>query len=171
MNDYELMTIIHPRLSADEVKQMVETIEQRLTGAGGELISTDVWGRRRLAYPIEHLMEGTYVLFTFRLPPGQTRAIESWLRISESVLRHLLIRGIIPYEGPSRSDLAEERAAAAPAATEEPAEAADVSEERSEEAGRDEAGVAEAASDDGEEEPEEERREPAVTGETQATSE
>lgn len=172
MNDYELMTILHPRLNADEVNQAVETIQNRITSAGGELIDTDVWGRRRLAYPIQHLLEGTYVLFTFRLAPGETRAIESWLRISESVLRHLLVRGIIPYEGPSRSDFQQERAAPAPQAAEEPAEAADTSDERSEDVGRDEAGPEDTASEDGSDELAEERREPAATtGETQATSE
>jgi small subunit ribosomal protein S6 len=171
VNEYELMTILHPRLNADEVKQTVETIEGRLTGAGGELISTDVWGRRRLAYPIQHLAEGTYVLFTFRLAPTETRGIESWLRISESVLRHLLVRGIIPYEGPERSEPPAERAAASPAATEEPAEAADAPAEAPEDAARDEADPESAPADEAPAESEEERREPAVTGETQATSE
>jgi small subunit ribosomal protein S6 len=112
LNEYELMLILHPRLNADEANAMVETVQGRITGAGGEMISTDVWGRRRLAYPIQHVLEGTYVLMTFQLEPARTRTIESWLGISESVLRHLLIRGIIPYEGPSRSDVREERPAA-----------------------------------------------------------
>ena len=112
------------------------------------------------------------MLFSFRLPPRETRAIESWLRISESVLRHLLVRGIIPYEGPSRSEPVQERAAPAPAAAEEPAEAADASAEGSEDAGREEAGPETTASEDGSPEPEEERREPAAAaGETQANSE
>ncbi len=100
MNDYELMTILHPRLNADETAATVEAIQNRITGAGGTLLSTDVWGRRRLAYPINHVLEGTYVLFTLELEPSAARGIESWLTINEGVLRHLLIRGIIPYEGP-----------------------------------------------------------------------
>jgi small subunit ribosomal protein S6 len=102
MNDYELMTILHPRLNADDTTATVEAIQGRITDAGGNLLSTDVWGRRRLAYPIQHVLEGTYVLFTFEMAPTSTRTVESWLGISESVLRHLLIRGIIPYQGPDQ---------------------------------------------------------------------
>lgn len=100
MNDYELMTILHPRLNADETTAAIEAIQNRITEHGGTLLNTDVWGRRRLAYPIQHVLEGTYVLYTFEIEPTSTRHIESWLGINEAVIRHLLIRGIIPYDGP-----------------------------------------------------------------------
>ena len=102
MNEYELMTILHARLSADETAATVQVIEARIAEHGGELLSTDVWGRRRLAYPIGGSMEGTYVLSTLRLPAASAAPLESWLGLSESVIRHLLIRGIIPYAGHDR---------------------------------------------------------------------
>jgi len=50
------------------------------------------WGKRRLAYPIEHFMEGNYVLARFKLKPALSKELEANLRISEELLRHLLIK-------------------------------------------------------------------------------
>lgn len=98
MNEYELVSILHPRLNADETAAAIATVESQIAAHGGEMLSTDVWGRRRLAYPIKHLLEGTYVLMTFRLPAEGAAPLEAWLRISEQVIRHLLVRGIIPMQ-------------------------------------------------------------------------
>ena len=104
MNEYELVSIIHPRLNADETTAAIATVEGQIVSNSGELLSTDVWGRRRRAYPINHLLEGTYVLMTFRLAPDKAPVLEALLRISEQVLRHLLVRGIIPFQGHDRRD-------------------------------------------------------------------
>ena len=96
------MTILHPRLTADETAATVQAVEAQVATHGGTLLSTDVWGRRRLAYPIHGLVDGTYVLSTFTIPPEGTAPLEAWLLLSENVLRHLLIRGIIPYAGHDR---------------------------------------------------------------------
>jgi small subunit ribosomal protein S6 len=104
VNEYELMLIVHPRLNADETTAAVEAVQARIAGHGGELLSSDTWGRRRLAYPINGVLDGTYVLMTLRLDPGVTAPLEAWLRIQESVLRHLLIRGIIPFQGHRREE-------------------------------------------------------------------
>lgn len=104
MHEYELMYILHPRLAADEVKDAIERVSAQIGERGGEVLSAENWGRRRLSYPINHHFEGTYVLSTLQLPPEATTALESALRISEDVIRHLLIRGIIPYEGPPAHD-------------------------------------------------------------------
>ncbi|MSQ31343.1 MAG: 30S ribosomal protein S6 [Dehalococcoidia bacterium] len=98
------MTILHPRLTADELAAAVAAVEAQVAAQGGEMISTDVWGRRRLAYPINGSMDGNYVLMTLRLPAPGASPLEAWLIISEPVLRHLLIRGIIPYQGRGRDD-------------------------------------------------------------------
>lgn len=98
MNEYELMTVFHPRLGADETTAAVTGVEQAIVAQGGELLSTDAWGRRRLAYPIKGVNDGTYVLMTFKMPATGTAPLERGLRISEAVLRHLLIRGIIPFD-------------------------------------------------------------------------
>ncbi|MGE3857420.1 MAG: 30S ribosomal protein S6 [Dehalococcoidia bacterium] len=104
MNEYELMTILHPRLSADETAAAIASIEAQIAAHGGEMLSTDVWGRRRMAYPINGNMDGTYVLMTLKMPPTGASPLEAWLLITDPVLRHLLIRGIIPYQGRDRDD-------------------------------------------------------------------
>ena len=104
MNEYELVSVIHPRLNADETTAAIANIQSQIEANGGEMLSTDVWGRRRLAYPINHLLEGTYVLMTFKLPPQSAPIVEALLRISEQVIRHLLVRGIIPFQGHDRRD-------------------------------------------------------------------
>ncbi len=104
MNEYELMVILHPRLTADETTAALASIEAQIVAQGGSLLSTDVWGRRRLAYPIEGSMDGTYVLFTLSMPPTGAAPVEAWLLITDPVIRHLLIRGIIPYQGRGQDD-------------------------------------------------------------------
>jgi len=104
VNEYELMVILHPRLTADETAAALASIEAQIVAQSGELLSTDVWGRRRLAYPINGSMDGTYVLFTLKMPAPGASPLEAWLVITDPVIRHLLIRGIIPYQGRSQDD-------------------------------------------------------------------
>lgn len=99
MNEYEMMTVFHPRLNADETAAAIAGLEEQIVANGGEMLSTDEWGRRRLAYPIDGVADGHYVLMTFNLPAAGAAPLERWIRISETTLRHLLIRGIIPFSG------------------------------------------------------------------------
>jgi len=96
LNEYELLYIVSPRVPADDVANAIERVNALVTGQGGEVLSVDNWGRRRLAYPIRQYFEGTYVLMTLKMPPTGAVAIEAGLRLSEEVIRHLLISGIIP---------------------------------------------------------------------------
>jgi small subunit ribosomal protein S6 len=95
VNDYEMVYVLSPRLSSDEGEQASKWVEGVIRESGGEVLSMDLWGRRRLAYPIKHQFEGTYVYTTFRIEPSATVRIESQLGLSEDVLRHLIIRGIV----------------------------------------------------------------------------
>ena len=98
MNDYELMYVLHPRLSEQEIDAFVDNVSS-IVNNYGEVLTVDRWGRRRLAYPIGQNMEGFYVLTTFNARPEIGHELESQLNLSENVLRHLIIKGIIPYEG------------------------------------------------------------------------
>ncbi|MDA0365423.1 MAG: 30S ribosomal protein S6 [Chloroflexi bacterium] len=124
MHEYELMYILHPRLTVDEATDAIERVSALISDRGGEQITGENWSRRRLAYPIEHNFEGTYVLTTWRLAPTVTASVETALRISEDVIRHLLIRGIIPYDGPPAQD---DRARASRSAAGDSPEAAEES--------------------------------------------
>ena len=106
MNEYELLYVISPRLSAEDVDAMVERVGSLITGGGGSVSMVDNWGRRRLAYPIRHHFEGTYVLTHLNMPGERTAEFERALNINEDILRHLLISGVIPgYEGPPEQEV------------------------------------------------------------------
>lgn len=112
MIEYEMLYIVHARKNVEEATAVVEWVNEQITSSDGEVLSDDNWGRRRLAYPIDHEAEGTYVLVTMKLPPEATSELESKLVISEDIVRHMLIKGIIPFDGPEEQRL--ERPAALP---------------------------------------------------------
>ena len=112
MNEYELIYVISPRLMVEEADATIERIQGLVEDTGGEILMTDNWGRRRLAYPIKHHFEGTYVLTHITMPPDRIAGFERALNINENVLRHLLIRGVIPgYDGPPEEEVMYQRRA------------------------------------------------------------
>jgi small subunit ribosomal protein S6 len=92
MRDYELGIIIHPDVDQSDVTEAVDQVGQYLSAGGGEVASVDVWGRRRLAYPIRKQKEGTYVFLQTQLDPQAIKELERTLQLNEQILRYLLIR-------------------------------------------------------------------------------
>lgn len=92
MRDYELVTIFNPEIGDDAVPQAIERLGAQIAARGGEVADSAHWGRRKLAYPISRFYEGNYVVTQMRMEPAQTRGLEVALRISDDVLRHLLVR-------------------------------------------------------------------------------
>jgi small subunit ribosomal protein S6 len=92
LNGYELTVILRPELSEEKLTASIENIKKFITGKGGVISDTKSWGKRRLAYPIKHAIEGNYILLNFTMKPNQNRELETNLRISEDVLRHLLVK-------------------------------------------------------------------------------
>ena len=92
LRDYELVLIISPEVVEEKLDATIDNVSQFITGKGGIISNVERWGKRRLAYPIEHFMEGSYVLTRFSLKPALSKELETNLRISEEVLRHLLVK-------------------------------------------------------------------------------
>jgi len=92
LRDYELTVIISPEATDEVVNATIENIRQFVTGRGGTISEVEQWGKRKLAYPIKRFMEGNYVLTRFELKPTLTKELEASLQMSESVLRHLLVK-------------------------------------------------------------------------------
>lgn len=92
MHHYELVTILSPELGEEELPAAVERINNFIIGRGGEVHNVDQWGRRRLAYPIQKFNEGMYVVTELALDATRAAELEANLRISEDVIRHLLVR-------------------------------------------------------------------------------
>jgi small subunit ribosomal protein S6 len=92
VREYELAVVISPDVSEEEAPEAYQRVRQMVTSRGGEVINEDIWGRRKLAYPIGKHLEGNYIFTDIKLPPDRVRDLESGLQISEEVLRHMLIR-------------------------------------------------------------------------------
>ncbi|MBI3977594.1 MAG: 30S ribosomal protein S6 [Chloroflexi bacterium] len=92
MRDYELVFIVSPQVVDENVQQTLDRVSQFITERGGQIVKVDPWGRRKLAYPINRFREGYYTLMQFKLDPKQSDELENSLRLSEDVIRHLLVR-------------------------------------------------------------------------------
>jgi len=92
LRDYELVLVIGPEVAEEEFEATIDNVSRFITGKGGMISDIERWGKRRLAYPIRHFVEGNYVLTRFKLQPAFGKELEANLRISEEILRHLLIR-------------------------------------------------------------------------------
>ena len=92
LRDYELVLIFSPEVVDEKLETEVDNISRFITEKGGTISSMEQWGKRRLAYPIEHFMEGAYVLIKFQFKPTLCREFEASLEISEEIIRHLLIK-------------------------------------------------------------------------------
>jgi small subunit ribosomal protein S6 len=92
LRDYELVIIISPDVAEEDIPATIDKVSEFVTSRGGEITEIDRWGKRRLAYPINRFREGNYVLSRFKLEPGTTAELEASLQISETILRHLLVR-------------------------------------------------------------------------------
>ena len=92
LGSYELVFIIRPDASDEQFEATVEGVNQFITGRDGIVDEVEQWGKKRLAYPILHHREGSYVITRFQLSPDQNRELDTSLRISEDVIRHLLVR-------------------------------------------------------------------------------
>jgi len=89
---YELVFIAQPNLDDDALTAVVERVKEAMTSNGGEVIKAEDMGKRRMAYTIDKYREGHYVLMHANLDRPAITAVERTLRLSEDVLRHLLVR-------------------------------------------------------------------------------
>ena len=90
MRNYELVCIFQPELDETAFKGAVERVQGWVTESGGSVDKVDVWGRRRLAFPIRKQRDGQYVLMNVSLDPKSTSDLERNIRYLETVLRHML---------------------------------------------------------------------------------
>jgi len=90
MNRYEIMYIIAAALDDERRETVMDTVKGIIED-GGEVIKTDVIGLKKLAYPIQKKNEGFYVLVTFNAPVELPKELDRRLRISDDVVRHLII--------------------------------------------------------------------------------
>jgi small subunit ribosomal protein S6 len=91
LRDYELMYIVRPELDDDAVRGTVKSVRGLIEAQGGDVVKTTLWGKRRLAYEVQHLRDGHYVLVVLHLDTAKVASVARALRIHDTVFRHLLV--------------------------------------------------------------------------------
>ena len=89
MNYYETLYIIHPALDAGRVKEMVLSVNETLEKTGGSAVNIDVWGKKKLAYPINKERYGMYILFQFQSDGISNKEFNLGLDHNANILTYL----------------------------------------------------------------------------------
>ncbi|HWM89968.1 MAG TPA: 30S ribosomal protein S6 [Thermoanaerobaculia bacterium] len=94
MRTYELVFIVDPRVSDEDVVTLIQEYKQMISAGGSEISLEENWGRRKLAYPIDKLTEGKYVLLGVTSQDGKTSLaeVEHRMRQNDKILRYLTVR-------------------------------------------------------------------------------
>ena len=92
VRDYELMYIVRPDLDDEALRIATESVDSVIRGLGGTVGKTTMWGKRRLAYEVDRLRDGHYVITLIQLDGARVAELERALQIHDTVFRHLLVR-------------------------------------------------------------------------------
>lgn len=112
MNQYEIAVLYHPDLEVDLTKAEAR-VTKIVTDNGGKVISTDNWGKRKLAYTIKGNEHAVYVFYTVELPSQGVLKVESTLNITDEVIRFLITRPDLKADAKAEALKAEKAAKAA----------------------------------------------------------
>lgn len=91
MAQYEIAVLYHPDLEVDLTKAE-EKVTKIFAGNGGKVVSTDNWGKRKLAYPIKNQEHAVYVFYVVEMPGEGVKKVESTLNITDEVVRYLITK-------------------------------------------------------------------------------
>ena len=92
MKAYELLYFVAPTLEEEARAAVAQRIESTITDGEGTLDNVEAWGRRKLAYEINNLTEGDYILVDFHADPAHIAELDRILRINDAVERHMIVR-------------------------------------------------------------------------------
>ena len=94
MTDYEILLMLDPELPEERQAEIVARVRESIEKDGGRWDKDEPWGRRRLAYEIDHKPEGVYHLLTFSAAPATLDEVSRVLKITDGVMRHMATRRI-----------------------------------------------------------------------------
>ena len=92
MRDYELGIVVSPEASEEQTKGILDSLTQIVQTNGGQVVKVHPWGRRRLSYPIERHRDGLYFFLDLALTPQTVLEIDRNLKVTEEVVRHLIVK-------------------------------------------------------------------------------
>ncbi len=91
MRTYEALYIITPEADDAGIQTVAKGVEDLVTGNGGVIVRSEIWGRRRMAYTVKKFTEGCFVLLRFDAEPEFITKLELHFRLSEQIFRHLVV--------------------------------------------------------------------------------
>jgi small subunit ribosomal protein S6 len=91
---YEILLMLDPELPEERQAEVVARTRELVERGGGTWANEDIWGRRKLAYEIDHKPEGVYRLLTFESTPETLDEISRVLKITDGVMRHMAVRQV-----------------------------------------------------------------------------
>ena len=91
MRAYEITFIVHPELDDSAFNEVVERVKGWITDSDGEITKIDLWGKRKLAYPIQKQSEGSYVIMKTNMAPTLCVELERNFGLQEPILRYLIV--------------------------------------------------------------------------------
>jgi small subunit ribosomal protein S6 len=94
MRKYELMYIVRPTVEQETLEAVTAKFQGIITANGGEISKHDVSGKRRLAYEIEKIRDGFYILVNFTSEKEVVAELDRVLRITDEVIRHLIVQDV-----------------------------------------------------------------------------
>ena len=93
MNYYEILYIVNPNFERKKIDDAMKEIEDRLKKTKSKIINHVIWGKKKLAYPIQNHKYGTYIMAHYN--GGDKNGLDefnSWLKLSDLVIRHMIVR-------------------------------------------------------------------------------
>jgi small subunit ribosomal protein S6 len=120
LRQYETGFVLSPALSEEETTQFIQQMAEIVAQKKGHMVRQDIWGKRRLAYPIKRFQEGVYVFFTYEGPGDVAGELERRFKQADAVIRFMTVlkdpRDLVRRKKKRRAE--EAAAAPAPAAVE-----------------------------------------------------
>lgn len=92
MNKYELAVAVSAKIEDDERAAVLEKVKAYIERFGGQITNIDEWGKKRLAYEVQHMKEAFYYFIQFDAEPTAPAEIENRIRIMENIVRFLCVR-------------------------------------------------------------------------------
>lgn len=89
---YEVIFIVDPTAGDEDVMRLSEGVQKIITGQGGNIVKTEMMGKRQLAYEINHKKDGTYVLLEVEGSGSEIAEVERRMRVNDQILRYMTVR-------------------------------------------------------------------------------
>jgi len=92
MNIYENVVILNASLPDEEINGSVSKIKDIIINAGGEVLVSEMWGRRKLSYDIKKQSKGFYALLILKAPPATVKKLEEFYKVFDPVIKYMVIK-------------------------------------------------------------------------------